>query len=120
MSGKELVLQFYEQVFNNWDLSCVPEIMREDYMQHSPEVEDGREGFLKFMDGFLKAKPHADIIKILEDGDLVCVFFRCVLNGEKVVKVFDLYRLQDGKLAEHWDCTMDTTGIPVHNSFGHF
>ena len=120
MTNKELVLQFYDQVFNKWDLSCVPQFMREDYIQHSPEVEEGREGFLKFIKGFIQAKPHADIIQILEDGDLVCVFFRCVFGGEKVVKVFDLYRLEDGKLAEHWDCMMDTTGIPVHNQHGHF
>ena len=119
MTNKELVLKFYEEVFNNWDLSHVEEMMRPDYMQHSPEVEDGREGFLKFIRGFIAARPRAEIVRILEDGDMVCVFFRCVI-GEKIVKVFDLYRLEDGRLAEHWDCTMDTTGIPVRNSLGHF
>ena len=54
MSNKEIVLNFYEKVFNNWDLSDLETVMREDYMQHSPEVEDGREGFVKFMNEFLK------------------------------------------------------------------
>ena len=119
MTNKELVLKFYEEVFNNADLSNLERMMRPDYMQHSPEVEDGREGFVRFIKGFLAAKPRCEIVKILEDGDMVCVFFRCVM-GEKIVKVFDLYRLQDGMLAEHWDCVMDTTGIPVRNSLGHF
>ena len=119
MTNKEIVRRFYEEVFNNWDLSHIEDMMRPDYMQHSPEVEDGREGFLKFIRGFIAAKPRVEIVKILEDGDMVCVFFRCIM-GEKIVKVFDLYRLEDGKLAEHWDCMMDTTGVPVHNSLGHF
>ena len=120
MTNKEVVLKFYEEVFNNWDLSGIDSMMREDYIQHSPEVEDGRDGFKKFIKDFTAMKPHADIIKILEDGDLVCVFFRCTMENGTVVKVFDLYRLVDGKLAEHWDCTMNTAGIPINNSNGHF
>lgn len=120
MTNKEIVRRFYEKVFNAWDLSDLDQVMREDYIQHSPEVEEGREGFVRFMKGFLAAKPHAEIIHLLEDGDMVCVFFRCVLGGSQEVKVFDLYRLEDGKLAEHWDCMMATEGIPVHNRHGHF
>ncbi len=120
-ANKQLMLDFYERVFNNWDLSGIDEVMWEDYMQHSPEVEDGREGFKKFFRGFIQAKPHADIVKVIAEDDLVCMFFCCTMgvNGA-VIKVFDLYRIEDGKLAEHWDCTMNTEGIPVNNSLGHF
>ena len=119
MTNKEIILRFYETAFNNWDLSIVDEIMRDDYKQHSPEVEDGKEGFLKFFNGFLTQHPHAEIIHIMEDGDLVCVFFRCKLDG-CTAKVFDLYRLEDGMLAEHWDCTMNTDVVPCVNPNGHF
>ena len=37
-----------------------------------------------------------------------------------MVTVFDLYRLENGMLAEHWDCTMDIATIPVQNRNGHF
>ena len=120
MRNKRIVQQFYDQVFNKWDLNNLDSFMREDYIQHSPEVEDGREGFRRFIQDFIQMRPHAGILHILEDGDYVCVFFRCVLAGGKIAKVFDLYRLEGGKLAEHWDCTMDTTGVPVRNSNGHF
>lgn len=120
MTNKEVVLRFYDEVFNQWNLSRLEDMMRENYIQHSPEVEDGREGFMKFIRDFITMKPHADIVKILEDGDLVCVFFRCTMGNGSVVKVFDLYRLENGKLAEHWDCTMNTEGIPIRNSNGHF
>lgn len=121
MTNKEIVQEFYENVFNRWDMSMVDSVMRDDYIQHSPEVEDGKAGFIKFFNEFLKFKPHAEIIKIMEEDDMVCVFFRCTMGANgAVVKVFDLYRLEDGKLAEHWDCTMNTAGIPINNSFGHF
>ena len=34
---------------------------------------------------------------------MVYVFFKCTLQNGHVNKVCDIYRLQDGQLAEHWD-----------------
>ena len=119
-SNKEIVLEFYEKCFNEWDLSVVDEYMRDDYRQHSPEVADGKEGFLTFFRGFISQKPHAEIVHILEDGELVCVFFRCSFESGVVAKVFDLYRLEEGKLAEHWDCTMRVDEMTCPHSNGQF
>ena len=119
-TNKEVVEYFYERVFNAWDLSELDELMLDSYKQHSPGVETGKAGFLKFIDAFLAKKPHAEIIKILEDGDMVCVFFRCTQQGGIEVKVFDLYRLEDGKLAEHWDCTMRVDNMTCAHSNGQF
>ena len=46
MSNKEVVLKFYEEVFNKWDVSNLDEFMRDDYIQHNPTVTDGKEGFI--------------------------------------------------------------------------
>ena len=104
MSNKEIVLHFYEEVFNAHDLTKLDQYMREDYIQHNPNAPSGRDGFRQFAEKFFQMKPHMEIRHILEDGDLVCVFFKCTMQGNGMEnKVFDLYRLQDGKLAEHWD-----------------
>ena len=34
---------------------------------------------------------------------IVAVFFKCSFNHGNPAKVVDMYRLEDGKLAEHWD-----------------
>lgn len=105
MTNKELVLKVYDEVFNKWDLSNLDEYMRDDYMQHNPTVEDGKEGFKKFCEKFLAGKPHMEIKKIFEnENNEVCVFFKCTMGVNGIVnKVADIYRIQDGKLAEHWD-----------------
>lgn len=103
MTNKEIVRQFYEEVFNHWDLSNIDSYMKDDYIQHNPECENGKAGFLKFAEFFLSMKPHMEIIKIGEDGDMVYVFFKCVLENGMINKVCDIYRLEGGKLAEHWD-----------------
>ena len=89
MTNKELVLKFYDEVFNGWNLSHIDEFVREDYMQHSAGVKNGREGFKEFITEFVKKKPHIEIVKALEDGDMVLLFFKCSFENGVVAKVFD-------------------------------
>lgn len=104
MSNKEIVLEFIDKVFNAWDLTDCDKYIKEDYRQHSPEVKDGREGFKEFAKHFFELKPHMNIQKIAEDGDMVFVFFQCDFRSNGgTAKVCDIYRLEDGMLAEHWD-----------------
>ena len=102
MSNKDIVRKFYAEVFNAWDTGKLEAFMRPDYRQHNPTVADGREGFQQFAERFFTQHPRMEIVHIAEDGDIVMVFFKCTLDsGEN--KVCDIYRLQDGLLAAHWD-----------------
>ena len=103
MTNKEIVLNFYREVFNGWDTSVIDRYVKEDYIQHNPNAETGREGFRKFCDFFLALKPHMDILLCTEEEDKVIVFFKCTLGNGAVNKVCDIYRMEDGMLAEHWD-----------------
>lgn len=118
MTNKEIVLKFYEEVFNGWDKDAIDRYVREDYIQHNPGCETGREGFHKFADIFLSMKPHMDIVRIGEDGDMVYVFFKCTMGNGSVNKVCDIYRLEDGMLAEHWDVVEHDVGniVPKHDN----
>ena len=105
MTNVEVVLKVYEEVFNNKDISNLDEYMHDDYMQHNSTVEDGKEGFKKFLEFFFTLDPYMEIVKIFENAeDEVAVFFKCTCRANGMInKVVDIYRLRDGKLAEHWD-----------------
>ena len=104
MTNKELVMRVIEDVFNAHDLSKLDEYMRDDYMQHSIEAADGKEGFRKFCEGFFKLDPHMEVFKMFEsDDNTVAVFFKCTFKNGHAAKVVDMYRIEDGKLAELWD-----------------
>ena len=118
MTNRELVTSFYEEVFNKWDLSRLDEYMLDSYMQHNPTAPDGKEGFKQFAEKFFTLKPHMDIVKMICEDDLVVVFFKCTLGvSGSINKVFDMYRIEDGKLAEHWDCVMHDID-DEHNTSG--
>ena len=112
MTNKEIVLKFYEEVFNNRDLTNIDRFMKENYIQHNPTAESGRAGFLGFAEKFLAMKPHMDIVHI------VFVFFKCTLENGMINKVCDIYRMEDGMLAEHWDVIEHNVNDvkPVHGN----
>lgn len=113
MTNKEVVIRFIDEVFNAHDLSKLDEYMRPDYMQHSIGVEDGREGFRKFALAFFEKGPFMDVKRVFESEDgVVAVFFRCSFANGSAAKVVDMYRVQDGMIAEHWDVV---TALPEND-----
>lgn len=123
MGNKEIVRSFIETVFNGHDLSVVEQYMHEDYLQHNPTVAQGRTGFVDFFGNrMLKQFPsfRQEIKHMYEDGDVVFVHLLAVLEPGKTENiVFDVYRLRDGKLAEHWDCIqhLKPEQIPLSDGF---
>jgi len=117
-NNKKVVREFYEEVFRKHDLTVVDRFMHDDYIQHNPDVDQGRIGFINFHKGFFAAIPDqcATIIQMVAEGDLVYVHSRITgthtgegflsypPTGNKVeFDVVDMFRLRDGKLCEHWD-----------------
>jgi predicted SnoaL-like aldol condensation-catalyzing enzyme len=115
---KKVVAEFYEEVFHKHDLTVVDRFMHDDYIQHNPDTDQGRIGFIEFHKGFFAAVPDfcATIIQMVAERDLVYVYNRITgthtgkgfLNhpptGNKIkFDVVDMFRLRDEKLCEHWD-----------------
>ena len=108
----DVVTTFYEEVFNAHDISKLDEFMVDDYIQHNATVADGKDGFIKFTDMFFALKPQMEILKIFaNDNNEVAVFFKCTCESNGMInKVVDIYRLENGKLAEHWDVVEHDVG----------
>jgi predicted SnoaL-like aldol condensation-catalyzing enzyme len=119
MTNKELIERFYSEVFNGQDITNLDTYMRDDYKQHNAGVKDGKAGFIEFCGRFLPLQPRMEIMHLITEGDKVCVFFKCTLGVNGAVnKVSDIYRIEDGRLAEHWDVVEHDVGsiVPVHDN----
>jgi predicted SnoaL-like aldol condensation-catalyzing enzyme len=109
-ANKAVVRALYVRVFNQHDISAADVLLRPDYIQHNPNVPGGREGFKKaFGDMFLLVPDaHVQVLHLVAEGDLVVAH---VLNTATIPGTtrkleqpgLDLFRVQDGQLAEHWD-----------------
>jgi predicted SnoaL-like aldol condensation-catalyzing enzyme len=76
------------------------------YIQHNPQVADGAEPFIAFVEGFTQQFPEAriDIKRAVAEGDLVFTHSLLTVGPtDRGTAAVDIFRLQDGKIVEHWD-----------------
>lgn len=87
----------------------------EGYIQHNPVAADGRAGLLAFVDYIETLDPPLGVrpVRVLAEGDLVVIQSEYDFFGPKVI--FDLFRFEDGKLAEHWDAMQE---VPATTASG--
>ena len=103
--NKALVKQFFAAVEGR-DKATVLKIVREDYIQHMPNIPTGRAAILHYIDmvaskGVGKMPQFA---RVIAEGNLVVVHFRRDdPNGP--VATMEIFRIQDGQIAEHWAVT---------------
>lgn len=116
--NKAIVLAFTE-AFNNHHASALDNYVAEDIIEHRPGVQSGLETYKQFLNSLISAFPdfYTTIDHIIAEDDKVVVF--TTTNGThkgqfilapvpptgKVVtfKTADIYRLDNGKIVEHWD-----------------
>ncbi len=106
MGNKETVLKFYEEFFNGHDVSAALRYVREDYIQHNPQVPQGRQALMDAFAEKFAAHPEfrLEVQRIIGEDDMVAVYHHSIsAEGRAQTKIVDWYRLEDGKLAEHWD-----------------
>ena len=103
MTNKEIVLRFFDEVFNAHDLTKVGEYVRKDYIQHNPQAAQGLDGLLEFLKGFFQLEARHDVQFALEDGDKLAVYVYVTFKDGSKAIVTDIFRLEDGMMVEHWD-----------------
>jgi predicted SnoaL-like aldol condensation-catalyzing enzyme len=76
------------------------------YIQHNPQAPDGFEAFIQLVTGFVEQFPQLsfDIERAVAEGDLVVTHSLLKTSPEdRGTAAADFYRLEDGKIVEHWD-----------------
>ena len=106
-ANRQLVINFYTQVFNEHDVAGASEAIADDYIQHNPTVATGKAAFVEFATGLLAANPDASgsIVRSAAEGDLVWLHVHAGgdEDGAGGLAIIDIFRVEDGKIAEHWD-----------------
>lgn len=115
-ANKRLVYDFWREVVEAGHMELADKYMEESYIQHSPNVPTSRAAFVRLFSKF-QPKPieplvKAPLVSIVADGDFVVLSF--VRDGSASRDVskhytttwFDMFRVEDGKIAEHWDAAL--------------
>ena len=117
-NNKEVVIAFTEAL-NNHNASALDNLVAENIIEHRPGTQLGLDTYKQFLNSLITAFPdfHTTIDHILAEDDKVVVF--TTTNGthqgpfilapvpptgkQVTFKTADIYRIENGKIAEHWD-----------------
>ena len=109
--NKAVVRDFYTTVLIGRDVDAAPRFLRPDYIQHNPQVPTGLKGFMDtFRADFAQKLPpdyKRELLNVVGENDMVVTYVRQTWTGRDgkhhQALEFDMFRVQDGKIAEHWD-----------------
>ena len=113
-ANKTLVFDMWRAIIQGGHTELAPRYFTEDYIQHNPNVATGRDAMVAYMKGTRPVRPIQPtitfpVIAIMAEGDLVMVATVSYSPdpenpGRKYAGThFDLFRIENGKIAEHWD-----------------
>ena len=111
--NKTIVRDFYTTVLIGRNVDAAPRFLRPDYIQGNPgnHVPTGLKGFMDtFRECFAQKLPSdykRELLNVVGGNDMVVVYVRQTWTGKDgqhhQALAFDMFRIQGGMIAEHWD-----------------
>jgi predicted SnoaL-like aldol condensation-catalyzing enzyme len=118
--NKALVLDAFDTLFNRRDYAAALRFWSDRYIQHSAHIAPGRDGLFNLIRTLPETLTYEHQL-ILAEGDYVIAHGRFSGSGRPAAWIAaDILRIEDGKLAEHWDVLQDeatkaqsASGLPM-------
>lgn len=111
-ANKRLVYDMYRIVLQAGVVDRAKDFIATDYIQHNPNADQGLAGLVAYVTSTRPVRPVLDhleipMIHIMAEGDYVTIAFarpeKDASGASYVTTWFDLFRIADGRIAEHWD-----------------
>ncbi|MFI9845396.1 nuclear transport factor 2 family protein [Nonomuraea sp. NPDC051941] len=101
--NKEIVLRGFSE-FAAGNVEILRDLLREDFIEHSPGNPSGRDAFIEFIASAPVAGAKLDLKRVIAEDDHVMLHYHMVPPGDgRGIAVVDIWRMVDGQIVEHWD-----------------
>ena len=106
LSHQALAVEAKEAIFKSHNAADVNKYFKQDYIQHSTNLASGIDAVLDILPDLKATHIDYQTHRVFQDGNFV-VMHNAYTNahalGANEVVSFDIFRIEDGKVAEHWD-----------------
>ena len=105
-ANKRSAIAFYRTAYLGDPAAAVEEYVGTKYVQHNPDVADGKQGFIDYFEEMHRAYPDKSIefVRAVAQGDLVALHTHQTWPSGDEYVTMDFLRFDDrGKIVEHWD-----------------
>ncbi|WPO87206.1 nuclear transport factor 2 family protein [Herbiconiux sp. KACC 21604] len=121
-ANKAVVLKVMELLIDPEVSEQARQYLTPEYIQHNPEIESGADGIIAFTKteearvARENMRPAPEPPVLVAEGDKVVMMISRDLpdpeNPGQTYRAywFDMWRVEDGRLAEHWDAVTKTPG----------
>ncbi|MFM2300321.1 MAG: hypothetical protein RLZZ84_57 [Pseudomonadota bacterium] len=113
----DLVLAMYRDVLMPMDSSRVDDYIAPGYIQHSSLAQPGVQALKDFLDFVKVQSPEGthNLKRAFVDGDHVVIHHHVIRHADDPgLAVVDIFRVEGGMIAEHWDVLQDVPQTPVN------
>ena len=116
-SNKKMVADFYQSLFGDKNQASIDQYIGDTYIQHNPSLPDGRDALKKAVAVWFKGQPKdtVDVKHLGADGNFVYIHTKSKM-GNKTYSILDIFRVENGKIAEHWDIMQE---VPAKSANTH-
>jgi predicted SnoaL-like aldol condensation-catalyzing enzyme len=122
-ANKALAVALVRDVLMGEDPSKITDyISSESYAQHNPNIADGLEGFVAAVETLTAQNnmfQYTEIHAVLGEGNFVLTVSEGQWNGTTNA-FYDLFRMEDGMIVEHWDVIQPVPTEGLANDNGMF
>lgn len=118
-ANKAVVVEFYNKIFVDKDFEAARKYFGDRYVQHNPNAPDGPDALQKLLTGFWQKFPnaHSEIKRVFADGDFVVLHVNAIPEqGDPGLAIVDIFRLEAGKVVEHWDVVQKIPPTSANNN----
>lgn len=116
--NRDIVVDFYDQAFNrNQPKEASAAYIGDVYIQHHPLVEDGPDALSGHVTQLRSEFPdfRLDIKRVVAEDDMVVTHSHLVReSGDPGLAMADIFRLENGKIVEHWDVIQEVPETSVN------